>query len=61
MLRRVLLGLGVVLLALGALTSWRAVRCLWDLRQVHIRGHPPARTAQEDSAWNPNWLELLRS
>ena len=59
MLRRVLLGLGVVLLALGAFASWGAGRCLWDLRQVHIDVQPPARTAQEDHAWNPYWLELF--
>ena len=59
MLRRVLLGLGVVLFALGAWAGAGALRCLWDLRQVRIHGQPPARTAQEDYAWNPYWLELF--
>jgi hypothetical protein len=58
-LRRLLLCLGVVLLALAAVTSGSAVGDLWRLRQVRIHGQPPARTAQEDYAWNPYWLKLF--
>ena len=59
MRRRVLLGFGVVLVALGAWTSVDAVLCLRDLRQVRILGQPLPRTAQEDYARNPYWLNVF--
>lgn len=58
-LRRGLLGLAVLLLALGAFASWGAVASLWDLRQVRLHGHPPARTAQEDYATSEYWLDFF--
>jgi hypothetical protein len=59
MLRRALLVLGIALLALGALATWGTIGELWELRQVRVYGQPLARTAQEDYATNPYWLEFF--
>ena len=57
-LRRALLGLAVLLLALGAFEAMAAARSLWELRQARFHGQPPARTAREDYATNPDWLDV---
>jgi len=59
MLRRVLLGLGIVLLAVGAFASWGAAASFWKLREVRVHSQPPARTAREDYASNSYWLEVF--
>ena len=55
--RRVLLVTGVALLALGAWEGWQAATCFQDLSYRTAR--PLARTAQEDDATNPDWLDFF--
>ncbi|HZJ53787.1 MAG TPA: hypothetical protein VFD38_06575 [Myxococcaceae bacterium] len=58
MLRRVLLGFSGVFLALGAFEGWSAAEYVRDLRHVRLHGRLEPRTAQEDDATNPYWLEV---
>jgi hypothetical protein len=48
----------VLLLAVGAFACGGALVFLRKLRDVRVHGSPLARTAQEDYATNPCWLEL---
>jgi hypothetical protein len=50
---------GLLFLALGAFSSWSSVMNLWDLRQVRLHGRPEPRTAPEDYATNPYWLDFF--
>ena len=58
MVQRVLLGLGVGLLGLGAFASAGTATSLWQLRKVRLQALPAPRTAQEEDASNAYWLEF---
>jgi hypothetical protein len=57
-LRRVLLIGALLLIALGAFEAWSSVSCFHDA-WFPPQGRPLARTAQEDYATNPYWLEFF--